>query len=131
MSNAKNAFVERRHILDAALIANDFIYSIQKSKERGILCKLDIEKAYDLLNLDFLTSIMEKMGFGKRWIEWVEWCISLASFSVLVNGNPTMFFRSTRIKGKETRCPPNCLLLVWKPFLGSLIKQLRGYLDWF
>ena len=38
------------------------------SKENEILCKLDIEKAYDHLDWDFLLSVMSKMGFGSKWI---------------------------------------------------------------
>ena len=33
--------------MDASLIANEVIDSMDKRKEKGILCKLDIEKAYD------------------------------------------------------------------------------------
>ena len=41
---AQNAFVEGRQILDASLIENEEVDSIQK-KERGVLYVLDIEKA--------------------------------------------------------------------------------------
>lgn len=47
ISEAKNAFMEGRHILDASLMVNEAIDSVLKSNDYGIMCKLDIEKAYD------------------------------------------------------------------------------------
>ena len=47
ISQAQNAFVEGRQILGAVLIANEAVESILRKKESGLLCKLDIEKAYD------------------------------------------------------------------------------------
>ena len=50
ISFAQNAFVEGIQILDASLIANEVLDSTLKSKDKGVLCKLDIEKVYDHLN---------------------------------------------------------------------------------
>ena len=63
---AQNAIVEGRQILDASLIANEAINSMLKKKEKGVLCKLDIEKAYDQINWNFLTTVLIKMGFKEE-----------------------------------------------------------------
>ena len=78
------------------LIANEAIDSVLKNNESGILCKLDIEKVYDKVDWNFILTVMQKMDFGEKWIRWIKWCISTASFSVLVNGTPTGFFQSSR-----------------------------------
>ena len=50
VSSYKNAFVMGRQILDGSLIANEVINSWQKRGEKGLICKLDVEKAYDSIN---------------------------------------------------------------------------------
>ena len=96
ISSEQSAFVEGRQILDVVLIANEAVDTIIRRKESGIVCKLDIEKAYDHLSWEFLIQVLDKMGFGKRWVSWVKWCISTASFSIMVNGSPTGFFQNSR-----------------------------------
>ena len=88
--------MEGRQILDAVLIANEAIDSILKNNELGILCKLGIEKVYDHVDWSFLLIVMQKMGFGEKWVGWIKWCISIASFSMLVNDTCTGFFQSSR-----------------------------------
>ncbi|CAN6703649.1 unnamed protein product [Malus baccata var. baccata] len=51
--------------------------------------KLDMAKAYDRVERVFLLSMMAKLGFAPLFCHWIKECISTASFSILVNGNPT------------------------------------------
>ena len=87
VSEAQNAFVEGRQILDVALIANEVVDTMLRRKESEVLCKLDIEKVYDHLDWDFLLKVMTKMGFGSTWTSWISWCISSTTFLVMVNGS--------------------------------------------
>ena len=36
------------------------------------------------------------MGFGEKWLKWIEFCIKTVRFSILVNGEPIGFFPSER-----------------------------------
>ncbi|RVW60999.1 hypothetical protein CK203_051369 [Vitis vinifera] len=65
ISMSQNVFVEGRESMDEVLIANKAIDSILKSNRGAILCKLDIEKAYDHVDWSFLLAVLEKMGFGE------------------------------------------------------------------
>ncbi|RVW17733.1 putative ribonuclease H protein [Vitis vinifera] len=40
--------------------------------------------------------VLQKMGFGSKWVGWMWSCLSSAKFSVMVNGVPAGFFPSTK-----------------------------------
>ena len=54
ISTPQNALVKGKQILDSVLIANESLNFHLKSREPGLLCKFDMEKAYDHVSWNFL-----------------------------------------------------------------------------
>ena len=71
ISPEQSAFVSGRMITDNALISFECIHHIQslKSNSRAACAyKLDLSKAYDLVDWDFLERALSEWGFSNQWI---------------------------------------------------------------
>lgn len=89
MSKEQTTFLKGRQITDNIILGREWIKSIgQSKKKRAKLCaiKLDILKAFDRLEWDYIIKFLNVCRFLDKWYELVYNCISYTSMSVLVNG---------------------------------------------
>jgi hypothetical protein len=57
---------------------------------------MDLEKAYDHLNWDFLLDVLKMCGFRGKSCSWIAHCISSLCFLIPVNGSPIGLIISSR-----------------------------------
>lgn len=65
ISDCQAAFVHGRQIMNAILVAYETIEDWKLSNRKGLLLKLNLGKAYDKVDWDFLDAILELKGFGE------------------------------------------------------------------
>ena len=95
----QSVFLPGRLITDNSLIVFETLNYIKKprKKDNGFVgIKLDIAKAYDSLEWDFIESTLKAMGFPNNIIHVIMHCIRSVSFSILLNGQPTDPFYPNR-----------------------------------
>lgn len=66
IGDCQHAFVGGRQILDAVIAANETVDDLLKNKKEGLVCKLDMEKAYDYVNWSFFDYMFNRMDFGVK-----------------------------------------------------------------
>ncbi|XP_070007918.1 uncharacterized protein [Nicotiana sylvestris] len=98
ISEEQAGFVKGRSIVENVLLTQEIITDIRLRTKAGpnVVIKLDMEKAYDRLSWLFLTKTLRKMGFPEAFIGLIFDMIGKNWYSVLINGQPNGFFKSSR-----------------------------------
>ncbi|XP_021733053.1 uncharacterized protein LOC110699850 [Chenopodium quinoa] len=95
ISPNENSFLPGRGV--NYIVASEILHSMRIKKEaKGFFAtKIDLEKAYDSLEWDFILKALCHHGFDEDTRKLIMSCVSFTSSSVMFNG-PTSFFNASR-----------------------------------
>ena len=61
--------------------------------KESFLVTVDIEKAFDSVNHHLLIAILEKIGFGTEFIEWIKVLLNNQESCVINRGKTSKYFK--------------------------------------
>ena len=71
ISNSQTTFIKGRYILDGAVILHETLHELSQKKLKGVVMKIDFEKAYDSINWNFVEGVLIRKGFSPKLTEWI------------------------------------------------------------
>ncbi|XP_058770393.1 uncharacterized protein LOC131644024 [Vicia villosa] len=103
------AFIRGRNIKDCVCVTSEAINLLpNKCKQGNLAIKVDVAKAFDTLNWEFLINVLKAFGFDEKFCKWINVILHSAVISVSINGSLAGFFSCTR--GVRQRDPLSPLL---------------------
>jgi hypothetical protein len=94
----------------------------------GVILKLDYEKAYDRVDLDFLFEILKTRNFSSKWINWMECVVKGGSVGVTLNGQDSSFFKTGKGLRQGDPLSPMLYNLIGDVLTKMLIKAANANL---
>ncbi|KAK4274243.1 hypothetical protein QN277_017497 [Acacia crassicarpa] len=99
ISQNQSAFVPGRCIHDNIIIANEVYHYLRRKKDTGkyeFALKMDMSKAYDRVEWNFLENVLLRFGFCSEWVSLIMKCVCSVSLNICLSGEKVSSFTPSR-----------------------------------
>lgn len=131
ISSSQSAFMPGRLLAENVLLATELVQGYKrKNIEPRAMLKVDIRKAFDSVNWNFILKALRSLRVPEKFIGWISECLTTPSFSVCTNGKPSGYFQSSKGLRQGDPISPYLFLLAMEVF-SSLLKSRfnQGYIS--
>jgi len=113
VSPEQYGFLQEKLIHDVVAIAQECMHSIHSKKMEAIVMKVDLQKAYDNVDWNFLCIKLHRIGLEMQNIEWIRACITSVKYVVIISGYPTKFVGIVGDYARDIHCHLCFLFWLW------------------
>ncbi|KAF1333810.1 Rna-directed dna polymerase, partial [Globisporangium splendens] len=118
----QKGFIPGRSIHHQIILVKDVLHYCSTANVNGYASFLDFEKAYDMVNWDYLFEVLKRQGFGPNLISWIQLMYSKPSCSLILNGWLQPRLSPTRGVKQGDPLSPYLFILSLEP-LGNLLRR--------
>ncbi|KAJ4761696.1 RNA-directed DNA polymerase (reverse transcriptase)-related family protein [Rhynchospora pubera] len=131
VSTNQTAFTPGRDISENMVVFREVMHSIKKrSFQPPSFCfKCDLSKAFDRMKWGFIFKVLAVFGFPGEFIQWIKACVTMARFSILINGKADGFITPKRGLRQGCALSPYLFILCMDIFTRMLVyHEQRGFI---
>lgn len=95
ISRAQSAFIPGREISENVILLKEVLHSfgLASYKNKEFCLKVDLSKAFDRMDWEFIRSLMPVYNFPPKFAKWIMGCIESAQFTIVLDGKGDCFLR--------------------------------------